>query len=111
MNFFNPRTRKPARIDKIIPQLLGDGFSEYEGVVNLRLTSGRNDIGILESQLGIRLHRQKETNANGEHYRYSCDSQETARKLINLFNIRAGKKGLEPYTEQQAERIINRFKE
>lgn len=105
---------KSTRMERVIHTLLTNmnGFSEREGVLNLNLTSGRNDINKLERTLDIKFNREWEKTADGRgrYYRYTCPDRKTAEKLIALLNNKAKARGAEVLSLHQQESILAYFK-
>ncbi|MGX2985751.1 hypothetical protein [Ursidibacter sp. B-7004-1] len=101
-----------TREERILRMVLMNGsFSEREGVFELNITSGRNDINRVMRKLGIQLKREWEETADGygKYYRYSIVDKSQAYKLMTYYNAKATARGGEPLSVAETKAILSRY--
>ncbi|WP_301098735.1 hypothetical protein [Otariodibacter sp.] len=107
------KSNKPTREERIARALLLNGsFSEREGVTQLNITSGRNEISNIERKLNIKVNRVWEKTADGlgQYYRYSIADKEQAYKMIQFTNTLTQARNAEPFNATETRAILARFK-
>ncbi|QGM81724.1 hypothetical protein A6A10_08735 [Otariodibacter oris] len=92
--------------------LLNGSFSEREGVTQLNITSGRNEISDIERKLNIKVNRVWEKTADGlgQYYRYSIANKRQAYKVMKHANRLALARDGEPFNATETRAILARFK-
>ena len=112
MKVSNIKTKHITREERIGKRLLLDGsFSEREGVFELNITSGRNDVSRLERKLGIEFHRERERTQDGlgHYYRYCVLNKSQAYKLLTYLNQKAISRNDEPFSADETQTILAKY--
>ncbi|WGE34411.1 hypothetical protein NYR61_02320 [Actinobacillus genomosp. 1] len=102
-----------TRKEKLGSYLLAsrNGFSELDGMRELGITSGRNEINELEAITQTEFIRIQEHNQNGgTHFRYFLADKTQAERLITFLNGKAvSRNAAIPYPPTVAESVLNQL--